>query len=61
MEHLEQALMPGTQIEPRVLVVQFVNQQRQVVNSFSVELAPPVPGWNGRSRWAAQRPGGRRV
>jgi hypothetical protein len=36
-------------VEPEVLVVQFVNQQREVVSSLSVELArPPVRGWNGR-------------
>jgi hypothetical protein len=60
IEQLEQALILEPQAEPKVLVVQFINQEREVVSSLSVELAPPAPGWNGRSRWA-QRPGGRRL
>jgi DNA modification methylase len=45
VEILEQALMPPSQAEPHGLVVQFVNQQREVVSSFSVQFPRPVPVW----------------
>jgi hypothetical protein len=50
VEILEQALLPLPQAEPQVLVVQFVNQEREVVSSLSVELPTPVHTSNGR-RW----------
>ena len=59
VEQLEQALLPLPQAEPQVLVVQFVNQEREVVSSLSVELPAPVRTSNGRGWRTTSWRGGR--
>jgi hypothetical protein len=59
VEKLEHALVPEVQAEPQVILVQYVNVEREVVDSFSVQLARPVRGGNRRGRradrWAGRR------
>jgi hypothetical protein len=55
VEILERALLPLPQAERQVLIVQFVNQQREVVSSFSVQFPRPVPAGKDRSRRGGRR------
>ena len=59
VEQLEQALLPLPQAEPQVLVVQFVNQDRKVVSSLSVELPASIRTSNGRGWRTTPWRGGR--
>jgi hypothetical protein len=53
VEKLEQAFAPlDAQAEPQVILVEYVNAQREVVDSYSVEVPRPAPGWAGRRRTA---------
>jgi hypothetical protein len=47
IQRLEETLVPLDGLEERVIEVQFVNSQREVVSSFTVKLAPSVRTRNG--------------